>query len=206
MFEKFSFLIFNLALGWPLFSQQAEVEGADVLERVIERKVVPATVLADAVTAVQEVGNQTLRGEFEAVVKKMYPRFRKRSAKKLGSNEEMVAQMRKVVNDFTISGITIMAFEAEPAFHGFDVPEFNEWLVLVPTVRTIRFIHPETGVRKVREVFDYQVAIRSKEEGASWSFLNGRTLKMQELRSLFPSLPADIGEWAIPPIGGRKVR
>lgn len=180
-----------------VFSQQEPLAGVNELERLIERKAVPAEVLAAAVAAVQKVGDQTLRGDFEGVVEQTYGRFQKRAAKKLGSNEELAAKMRKLVDDYAASGIAITGFVAEPAMHGFDIPEFNEWLVFVPTTRTVRFIDPQTGLKQVKQVPNYQVAICSQKEGSSWSFLNGSTLKVQELRALFPSLPAGIEEWAM---------
>ena len=192
-------------MGSTAFAQQAPVAEAEVLERPIERAAVPAEVLASAVDAVQKVGDQTLRGEFDEVVEQLYPRFRQRAAKKLGSNEELVNQMRKLVNEYAASGITITKFSAEPALHGFSIPEFNEWLVFVPTTRTVRFIDPQTGLKEVKEVSDYEVAVRSQKDGGTWSFLNGSTMKIQELRSLFPSLPADIEEWAVPQKRARNV-
>lgn len=181
-----------------IHAQQSVLEGAADLERPIERQTVPAEVLADAVKAVQKVGDQTLKGEFDAVVAQLYPRFRKRAAKKLGGTEKLAAQMQRMVDEFAAGGMTVTKFVAEPAIHGFDIPEFNEWLVFVPTTRIVRRIDPTTGLRRQMEFGDYQVAIRSKAVGSEWSFLNGSTLKVQELRAFFPTLPADIEEWAVP--------
>lgn len=189
-----------------VFGQAAAVEDADVLERAIERQAVPADVLAEAVKEVQLVGDQTLKGDFMGVVSKLYPRFRHRSAKKLGGNEEMAATMEKMINELAASGITITKFVAEPAIHGFDIPEFREWLVFVPTTRLVRRIDPETGLVERMEIKDYQVAIRKKDEGSTWSFLNGSTLEVQELRALFPTLPADIEEYAVPKKGAHRLK
>ena len=41
------------------FAQEGGVENVDILEKAIEREAVPAEVLADAVKATQEVGDQT---------------------------------------------------------------------------------------------------------------------------------------------------
>ncbi|GHC48036.1 hypothetical protein GCM10007100_12330 [Roseibacillus persicicus] len=196
-----SFAVANSGLG-----QAGVVEDAEVLERAIVRQAVPADVLADAVKEVQQVGDLTLKGDFMGVVDKLYPRYRHRAAKKLGGNEEMAATMKKMVDDLAASGITITKFVAEPALHGFDIPEFREWLVFVPTTRLVRRIDPATGLVERMEIKDYQVAIRKKTEGSSWSFLNGSTLNMQELRALFPTLPADIEEFAVPEKGARRVK
>lgn len=182
------------------------MEDADILEKTIKRQAVPAEILAEAVRAVQAVGDLTLQGDFDGVVQTLYPRFRNRAAKKLGGNDELARQMQRMVNDFAAQGIMVTQFSAEPALHGFDIPEFREWLVFVPTTRTVRFVDPQTGLKQMKEVSDYQVAIRGKAEGSQWSFLNGSTLQIQELRTFFPTLPADIEEWAVPPKKARDVR
>ena len=197
------FLIVVTFLGHSMcFAQEEGLDSADILDNTFERAAVPAEILADAVKATQAVGDETLKGDFDGVVKKLYPRYRKRAAKRLGSNEALTEQMRKLVNEFAASGMTVTKFEAEPAIHGFDIPEFSEWLVFVPTKRTVRRIDPTTGLTQWAEIKDYQVAIRKKEVGASWSFINGSRLKMTELRSFFPSLPNDLEEYAVPEIGG----
>ena len=180
------------------------VSGVDILEKVIERRPVPADVLADAVVAVQNVGDQTLKGEYAEVVEKMYPRFQQRSAKKLGGKAKMALEMKAAVDKFAASGMKITNLTAEPALHGFEIPEFREWLVFVPTTRTVRRIDPETGLAQRLEITDYQAAIR-KHDGKDWTFLNGSTLSLLELRSLFPSLPNGIEKWAIPEKGFKRL-
>ncbi len=180
------------------YSQEGTLKGADILERAIQREAVPAAVLADAVNAVQQVGEQTLKGQFEAVIAQLYPRYRQRAAKKLGGSDQLAVKMEQMVDEFAAGGLTVTQFVAEPALHGFDIPEFGEWLVFVPTTRTVRFIDPNTGQRRQGEIGDYQIAVRSKKEGSSWTFINGSLLKIQELRSFFPSLPVDIQEYAVP--------
>ena len=190
--------LFGLSMG---FSQE-EVNG---LKKDFKRQAVPAEILADAVRATQAVGDQTLKGEFDAVVEKLYPRSRKRAAKKLGGNQAVVDRMREMVNEFSAGGMALTKFVAEPAIHGFDIPEYREWLVFVPTTRTVRRISPETGLTQFLEITDYQVAIRKKEAGSEWSFINGSTLKISELRSFFPTLPIDI-QYAIPKVGSRLLK
>ncbi|MGJ8723524.1 MAG: hypothetical protein ACSHYB_03115 [Roseibacillus sp.] len=187
-------------------AQVGGVENADVLEKAIEREAVPAEVLADAVRATQEVGDQTLKGDFVGVVEKLYPRYRDRAAKRLGSNQALAAQMGKLVDEFAAGGMTVTKFEAEPAIHGFDIPEFREWLVFVPCKRTVRRIDPDTGLTQWVVFKDYQVAVRKKEVGSAWSFINGSRLKIPELRTFFPSLPNDIEEYAVPAIGGELLK
>lgn len=192
-------LALGTILGRGLTAAQEYVADGNV----IERQPVPATVLADAVKAVQEVGEATLKGKFEEVIAKIYPRFLHRSAKKMGSEAALTAQLEKSLREFERSGMTITSFVADPAMHAFDIPEFNEWLVFVPTTRIVRAIDPNTGKAVRMEIKDYQIAILDKEPGSEWSFLNGSTLEVRELRALFPSLPATPDELGLPSKEGK---
>jgi len=173
---------------------------------VIERKPVPAEVMANAVKAVQALGNDTMAGKFDDVLAKLYPRFRKRAAKRLGGeaalNELFVSKKQELAR----SGATTVSFIAEPALHGFEIPEFKEWLVFVPTTKQVRVINPNTGEALRIEVRSYQVAIRKKDDGASWSFLEGLHLDSRELRALFPSIPATAEELGLPKEKLRQLR
>jgi hypothetical protein len=184
--------IFMLGTG-GLSAQQA-----GVTDDIVVRQPVPAPVIANAVKAVQAVGDQALRGEFKEVIGKLYPRFRKRAVKRVGGEAALTETFRKMMEDLAKTGITVTKFEAEPALHAFDIPGFNEWLVFVPTKRTIRFIDPETKKVQRGVLKDYQIAIRKKTEDASWTFLNGSTLEIRELRALFPSLPSTPDELGLP--------
>lgn len=192
-----------LALGMILGSGLTVAQEFVADGNVIERQPVPASVLAEAVKAVQAVGDATLKGKYEEVINKLYPRFRHRSAKKLGSEAALVAQLEKSLREFERSGMSILSFVAEPAMHAFDIPEFGEWLVFVPTTRIVRAIDPNTGKAVRMEIKDYQIAILDKSPGEEWSFLNGSTLEVRELRALFPSLPATPDELGLPSKEGK---
>lgn len=190
------FLIFAVACS-ALSVAHGQVGGA-VTDDVVIRETVPAKLVAEAVAAVQDVGDEALQGKFDEVVTKLYPRFRKRAVKQAGGEAALVATFAKMFSDLSATGITITKFEAEPALHAFDIPEFQEWLVFVPTARTIRFIDPTTKKVQRGVLKDYQIAIRKKDGAGEWSFLNGSTMKIAELRTLFPSLPATPSELGLP--------
>lgn len=198
-----SFLLIG-ALWMCLIPTVAAQSGA-VTGDIVLKEAVPGSVIAEAVAAVQQVGNEALQENYEEVIAKIYPRYRKRAVKQLGGEAALVAQMRKMISDLKQGGITILSFKAEPAIQGFEIPEFGQWLVFVPTTRVIRRIDTQTGQVKKGELTDYQVALRDKAEGSEWSFINGSTLKVSELRALFPSLPRDEDELALPPTGFRDL-
>ncbi len=205
MHTKLLVVLAVLITGTVSHAQSGSVLGARELEREIKREPVPASILADAVNAVQKLGDDTLRGKFAEVVDQLYPRYQKRAAKKLGGHLELEKQLRQAVADLAAGGITITGFSAEPALYGFDIPEFSEWLVFVPTTRIIRRIDTATGLVERGEIKDYQIAVRKKAEGSDWSFINGSTMSSREIRSLFNSLPADIENFAIPAKSYRKL-
>lgn len=165
-------------------------QGNEVIDDVVVREVVPAKLVAEAVLAVQAVGDEALQGKFDEVVAKLYPRFRQRAVKQAGGEAALVATFSKMFSDLSATGITITQFVAEPALHAFDIPEFSEWLVFVPTARTIRFLDPTTRQVQKGVLRDYQIAIRKKNGEGDWTFLNGSTMEISELRTLFPSLPS----------------
>lgn len=186
-----------LAAAFSTVHSACAQDGA-VTDDVVVRETVPAKLVAEAVVAVQAVGDDALKGEFDEVVAKLYPRFRKRAVKQAGGEAALIATFGKMMSDLSATGITIIKFEAEPALHAFDIPEFNEWLVFVPTARTIRYIDPATKKVQRAVLRDYQIAIRKKEGDPTWTFLNGSTMEISELRTLFPSLPATPSELGLP--------
>ncbi|MEM9081080.1 MAG: hypothetical protein AAGC74_10355 [Verrucomicrobiota bacterium] len=190
-----------LMMSMGVFSQVEIEDGHMVVKRPV-----PQAVVSEAVSAVQTLGNETLKGNVGFVFERMYPRLRKREAKRMGGEELLKAKIESVPDEMARLGVQLLGFQAEPAFHGFEIPEFDEWLVFVPTSRRIRGVDSKTGRPMEYEVSDYQVAIRKKAAGAEWTFINGSTLKVQDLRSLFPSLPADEEDLGLPELSSRKLR
>lgn len=170
----------------------------------IERKPVPQEVFDEASQAVRSLGQETLKGNADYLFERIYGRMRKRAAKQLGSEEALRAKMAGIFDEMDRMGLQLISFQAEQALSGFEIPEYREWLVFVPTVRTIRGID-STGRVVVQEVRDFQVAIRPQDKG-EWSFINGSKLKVQELRRLFPSLPSDKEALGWPELSARRVK
>ncbi|MDP0491939.1 MAG: hypothetical protein Q7Q71_12895 [Verrucomicrobiota bacterium JB023] len=171
-----------------------------------ERDVVPPEILAEATREVQTLGNEILKGNMKFAVEKMYPRFRKQAAKRFGGEAAVEAAVLKLFNELAEQGVDLIDFRAEPAVSGYHVPSHDEWLVFVPTVKTLRGVIPQNGKVVVVESRDFQVAVRSRKEGSEWTFINGSGLRVQELRQLFPTLPADKDVLGWPEVGGRVVK
>lgn len=166
---------------------------------LIERKPVPLEIFNEATEAVRNLGAETMKGNGDYIYETMYPRMRKRATKQLGSEKALREKLNQIPEQMDRMGLQLTAFRAEPALSGFEIPEFREWLIFVPTVRTIRAIDSNGNVL-LKKIRDFQVAVRPQDK-AEWSFINGSKLKVRELRRLFPSLPANKDDLGWPEVG-----
>ena len=179
--------------------------------------VVPAAVAQSARLAVQKLGDKVIKGDFLYAYNTMYPRYRKRQEALFG-----VAKLKQVFvdmpNKLNQNAIVINKFIANQPTGFFQVwpiikpeaklkikrgeqdsPKPNEiqyhWMVLVPTSQVWSFMKNKNG--KVRKLLrqGFQVAVAKVEAipgQEKWTFVDGATLKPQQLRSLFPSLAPDL--------------
>ena len=107
-------------------AQEAPLAERELMGSPLKEVTLPPEVLAIALDAAQKMGEQTLRGECEAVVQKMYPRSQERTAKKLGGEENLATQMRELFNKISAQLIMMIKFQAKAALRAFEIPEFNE--------------------------------------------------------------------------------
>jgi hypothetical protein len=88
--------------------------------------------------------------------------------------------------------------------------QYLEWLVFVPTRKVYRVIDPATNQPMKLELLGYQVAIMEKpteeKRNNHWTFIDGSSLTIPELRSFFPGLPEDQTLLGLPPVGGSKLK
>ena len=152
--------------------------------------------------AVQKMGNEVLKSNFSYAVDKMYPRWKNRQAKRLGSEVKLLAAFNNAGVQMQEAGITIDSFVANPALKTYKVHPLMkdgrneirssddviyELLVFVPTKMKMTFLLENQPKRSfLRESF--QIAI-AKEGSNEWTFLDGATISVKDLRSLFPLLP-----------------
>jgi hypothetical protein len=155
--------------------------------------------------SVQKMGNEVLKSNFRFAVDKMYPRWKNRQAKRLGSEVKLLAAFNNAGVQMQEAGITLDSFVADPALKAYKVhPKMKagrseirssedvtyELLVFVPTKMKMTFLLENQPKRSfLRESF--QIAI-AKDGSNDWTFLDGATISVKDLRSLFPLLPHNL--------------
>lgn len=179
---------------------------------------VPKEVLEGASAATKVLGQEVLKGNFSYSIQRMYPRWRKRAAKRIGGDDKLERKLMAIPEQMRKNGIKLLKFEVgEPtAGHevfllrgqdddGNPVQAYLEWLVFVPTRSEYRVIDPLTRQVKRIETKGFQVAI-VKKGAADWYFIDGSNLTIPELRSFFPGLPEDRELLGLPPVGGGELK
>ena len=178
----------------------------------------PADVVASAVAAVRDLGEQVALGRFQVAVDRMNPMWKERAARRAGGMEALERQLDGVARRMVQEGVSVISsrphgqprsFEIWPGRRTVTVDgrEFEEmthtmWMVLVPTVTTYRILREGEQRPLMIESTGFQVAISDKSR-LDWTFIDGTGLTVNELRSLFLTLPADLD---LPPIERREVR
>lgn len=176
-----------------------------------------------AVSATKELGSEVVKGNFSFTIQKMYPRWKKQAAADVGGMDKLVKILTQVPRQMKQNGIAILAFEPGVPRKVFEVQAavvdldarqaaklgvkpgkqmiYTEWLVFVPTKMKYLVPDPETGKNVRLEKSGFQVAVTRKEEN-NWTFIDGSNLKIEELRRLFPALPATKDGLMLPKVSG----
>jgi hypothetical protein len=178
----------------------------------------PPEVVASAVAAVRDLGEQVVLGRFHVAVDRMNPMWKERAARRAGGMEKLMEQLDGVARQMIQQGVSIIAsapkgqpraFEVSPGrkktvVDGREVEEmiYTRWLILVPTVTTYRIMVEGEPRPVVIESTGFQVAV-SEKEPLVWSFIDGASITVNELRSLFLTLPKDL---ELPPIERREAQ
>lgn len=171
--------------------------------QLIKRPAVPAEILQEARVEVGNLAQEVRKGNFLYSLDHMYPRWKATMSKRVGGDKALQARLESVPKQMIEKGITIIDFRVGIPVSAFEVkgallkdaktqavtPVFSEYLVFVPTTTVFRAIDPNGGVVKRLKSEGYQVALRPKEAGGKWSFIDGANLKIADLRGLFPYLP-----------------
>lgn len=155
--------------------------------------------------AVQSLGNEVLKSNFTYAIDHMYPRWRERQAKRMGGEGKLLEAFNKVGSQMQDAGITIDSFTAlapQKAYHVHPkmregVSQINssddlhyEVLVLVPTRMKMSFMLEGQPKRSfMRESFQIAVARQGSDQ---WTFIDGATIRVVDLRSMFPLLPKNL--------------
>jgi len=176
--------------------------------QVIVRKPVPYDIKEDAVAAVKVLAREVMKENYLYSFEKMYPRLKEDSAKKLGGEDKLKKRLADIPRQIQAKGISIIDLQTGKVGKSFEVnalhfndstkkPAFSEYLVFVPTTTLYRAVDPRSGAIKKIQIDSFQVAIR-KINGGEWTFIDGSELSISQLRSLFPNLPSEAKELAIP--------
>jgi hypothetical protein len=204
MAMKRLFLVF--AISASLHAQEAEIGP------------VPPEVTAGAVKAVAALGREVVLGRYQVAVERMYPTWKVRTAKRMGGMVKLQQQLDGVAKQMLQQGISITdftpsgqprAFEVFPGkkvevIDGQEVEtlRYTKWLVLVPTVTKFRAMIKGDPVAVNIESTGFQVAICDKGKD-DWTFIDGSAVTVNELRSLFITLPKDL---ELPPLEKRQIK
>ena len=184
----------------------------------VETQQVPPAVTASAVKAVSELGREVVLGRYQVAIERMYPVWKERTAKRMGGVEKLQMQLENVSKQMLQQGVSITdftpagqprAFEVYPGkivetIDGKKVEKlrYTKWLILVPTVTKFRAMIKGDPVAVNIESTGFQVAICEKGKD-EWSFIDGSAVTVNELRSLFITLPQDL---ELPPLEKKQIR
>lgn len=206
-----------LVLGSASLRAQEE----DTLQAEVLAEEIPAAVVESAKAAVEALGLQVQQGRFHVALERMNPHWKARYAERVGGIEELERQLNGVADAMRQNGITMLSCkpQGEPVAYGVTPAQkqvqldgklqnrlvYTQWLVLVPTVSQFRIMYTQEGEppRWVRiESKGFQVAIADREK-LDWTFIDGAGVKVNDLRSLFATLPQDM---KLPEISKKEIR
>ncbi len=179
---------------------------------------VPQSVLDKAELATRAMGQQVLEGNFRIALDRMYPRWKKRAAKKLpGGEDELARRLAEIPKEMARQGISMLKYEVQKPISAHEVvllrgedkqgkaiQMYLEWLVFVPTRAEYRIIDPETRLARKIETLGFQIAL-NKKGTSDWYFIDGRNCTIADLRSFFPGLPENQELLGLPKIGGGEI-
>lgn len=192
-----------------------------------QRVIVDPAIASSAQRAVQRLGLEMMKGNFKYSQDRMYPRWKRRLAKRLGSMARLEGQLAAGEQQRIKMGLSVINCRAGLPRTFFDVwrakkvdaltgqPVLDDagkevivghWLAVVPTVTRVKIPDRQQGGRiRVLEENSYTIAI-SEKGSDEWYFLTGLKPTIQDLRSLFPSLPRDEKELGLPTPSAREIK
>lgn len=205
------------ACGIACAQEQAPPAAAESEAEVIA-EAIPPQVIAGAVEAVTQLGNEVVQGRFHVAIERMNPIWKERTAARMGGMEKLEKQLAGVAAQMVQQGVSMISFkpQGEPRAYevvpgkkvvrenGKDVERmvYTKWMILVPTVTRYRIMQEGNPRALVIEGTGFQVAISDKGKN-DWTFIDGSGLKPGDLRGVFITLPRDM---ELPRIGRREIR
>ncbi len=189
--------------------------------RVSAQAAAPVEVTDAAVAAVKVLGEQVVLGKHQVAIERMYPEWKERAAKQAGGMDKLETQLAGVARMMAQQGVQLISFKPQGVPMSYEVLPGKEevvengkkveklihkkWLVLIPTVTEYRIAKPaeKGGAPKfvVIRSTGFQAAISDKDKN-DWTFIDGASLTVSDLRRLFITLPENM---QLPPITRKAV-
>lgn len=175
-------------------------------------------VITAAVEAVNNLGKEVVLGKYQVAIDRMYPQWKERTAERMGGMEKLEKKLEEVSKQMLQRGISITDFKPQGQPRAYEVYpgkkvetvdgkevetfRYTKWLVLVPTVTRFRALIEGDPVAVHIESTGFQVAI-SEKGSDEWYFIDGSAITVNDLRSLFITLPQNL---ELPPLDKKQVR
>ena len=175
----------------------------------------PLEVVNSAITAVNDLGKQVVLGQYKVAMDRMYPQWKERLSSRAGGEAVLAKQFENMTAEMTKQGTSMVSFKSYgfpkvyEVYPGKKVETVDgkqvetlintKWLLLIPTETRYRLMKDREQL--VIESKGFQVAVADKDK-LVWSFIDGSGLTVQDLRSMFISLPKDM---ELPEIKRRSV-
>ncbi|MBT8036018.1 MAG: hypothetical protein KJO21_00610 [Verrucomicrobiae bacterium] len=180
-----------------------------------------------AQAAVQKLGIEMMKGNFKYGHERMYPRWKRRLATRCGGIEKLDAELAAAAQQKINMRLAVTAYRADRPTSFFSVWKAKKidprtgkpmvdatgremvvehWLAIVPTVTRVKIPDMQRGGKmRVLEEDSYAVAIAEKGS-RDWYFMTGMKPTINDLRSLFPSLPPTARELRLPASKVREIK
>jgi len=177
--------------------------------------------------AVQKLGVELMKDNFQYGIDKMYPRWKRRLAKRQGGMDKLNAALAQAVQQQVRLRMKVVGYQAGQPTAFFSVWKakkidprtgrpaidatgrekiVSHWLAVVPTVVRVKIPDPQRG-GLIREIEEKSYTMVDSEKGSNeWHFMTTMKPSIRDLRSLFPSLPADVKSLNLPPSGAREIK
>jgi hypothetical protein len=175
----------------------------------------PIEVVNSAIAAVNDLGTQVVLGKMKTSMERMYPQWRQRLSERAGGDAALEKTFDEMMAEMMKQGTTMISFKTFGFPTVYDVYPGKKvemvdgksvetlintkWMLLIPTEIRYRVMNGASPL--IIESKGYQIAISEKDK-INWTFIDGAGLKVQDMRSMFISLPKDM---ILPEIKRREV-